>query len=88
MAGMCRRMRVRRNTGVREHAGENIAIEHALHGHAFGGGFDAGGAADGVDQGLAMMGTRAAQQGSVDIEKHQGSLGGSFTVQYFMISGC
>ena len=62
-----------RNTGVREHARENIAIEHALHGHAFGGGLEPGDAPDGVDQGLAMMRTRAAQQSSVDIEEHQGS---------------
>jgi len=59
-----------RNTGVRKHAGENIAIEHALHGNAFGGCFHAGSTANGVDQSLAMMRTRAAQQSSINVEKH------------------
>ena len=60
----------RRNTGVGEHARENIAIEHALYGYAFGGGLEARYLPDRVDQRLAMMRSRAAQQSSVDIEKH------------------
>jgi len=59
-----------RNAGVRQHAGENVAIEHALHGDTFRGGFEAGSPANGIDQSLAMMRARAAQQGSIDIEKH------------------
>ena len=59
-----------RNAGVRKHAGENVAIEHALHGYSLRRGFNAGGAANGVDQSLAMMRTRAAQQSSVDIEEY------------------
>ncbi len=50
-----------RNAGICEHARENIAIEHALHGHALGGGLQARYLSDGVDQRLAMMRTRAAQ---------------------------
>jgi hypothetical protein len=59
-----------RHSGISQHLGENIAIQHALDRHAFGGRFHAGGAADGVNQSLSMMRTRASQQGSVDIEKH------------------
>jgi len=59
-----------RNPGVGEHTRENVAIEHTLHGDAIGGGLNAGSAANRLDQCLTMMRTRAAQQSSIDIEKH------------------
>jgi hypothetical protein len=61
-----------RNSGIRQHLGENIAIQHALYRHAIRSGFDARNTANGIDQSLTMVRARSAQQSSVDIEKHQG----------------
>jgi hypothetical protein len=42
-----------------------------LHRDAFGGGFDTGGAPNGLDQRVAVMRTRAAHQRPVNVEQHQ-----------------
>ena len=60
-----------RGSGVSEHLGEDVAVEHALERNIFGGRDESGDAMRGVDQHLAMMRTRAAQQRAVDIEKNE-----------------
>ena len=57
--------------GVGEHDGEDVAIEHALDGDVVGSAFQAGDAADGVDERLAVVGSGLADQGAVDVEQHQ-----------------
>ena len=64
-----------RNPCIRQHLGEDIAIQHTLHRNALGSGFDASDAADGIDQSLAMVRTGAAQQSTIDIEKNQCCVG-------------
>ncbi len=58
------------DAGFEEHAGENVAIEHACYRDSVGGGFDARGSARGFDQSFAMMGAGAAQECAVDIEEN------------------
>jgi hypothetical protein len=54
-----------------QHLREDIGIEHALHGNAFGGGLDSEHAANGVHQRLAMVRAGAPHQGAIDIEQNQ-----------------
>ena len=63
-------------TGVAEHGGDDAGVEHAGHGDAVGGGFEAGDFADRFDQRETMMRAGAAQERAVDIEKHEGIRGG------------
>ncbi len=63
-----------RNPGVPHHHRQDVGVEHALHGNAVGGGFEARHAADALHQRFAMMRARPAHQCAVDIEENQGAL--------------
>jgi hypothetical protein len=65
----------RGGAGVAQHTGEDVGIEHAVDGDVVGGGFEAGDAADGIDERLAMMRAGAAEEGAVDIEEDEGGGG-------------
>jgi hypothetical protein len=58
------------HSGSSHHYGQNIAIQHACHGHAVGAGLNSNSAADGLYQRLPVMSARAPDQRSIDVEKH------------------
>jgi hypothetical protein len=62
----------RLHSGGDHHSGENVGVEHSGDGHAVSRGLDSGGAANRINQGLAMVWTGAPNQRAVDIEEHQG----------------
>ena len=53
------------------HDGQDVAIQHARHRNALGGGLDMRRAADGLYQCFAVMRPSAANQRAVDIKKHK-----------------
>ena len=63
-----------RGAGAAHHLVKDHGIEHALHGDAFGGGAEAGNAANAFHQGFAVMGPGTAGQGAVDIEENQSAV--------------
>src|ERR1017187_6075118 len=81
----------RGRAGVAEHAREDVGIEHAVDGDVVSRGFEAGDAADGIDERLAMVGAGAAEEGAGDIEEDEGGGGWhGFGGWHFMMAkrGC
>ena len=64
----------RRGPGAAHHFVEDYGIEHALHRDAFGGGAEAGDAADAFHQRFAVMGPGTTGEGAVDIEENQSAV--------------
>ena len=56
------------------HQREDIGIEHALDGNAFGIRVQPGHAANSLDQGFAMVGAGAADERAINIEEDQSSV--------------
>src|ERR1022692_1357858 len=65
----------RGRAGIAQHAREDVGIEHAVDGDVVSAGFEAGDAADGIDERLAMVRPGAADEGAVDIEEDEGGGG-------------
>jgi hypothetical protein len=59
------------HAGSGHHGDKNVAVEHSGHRYAFSGGFNADGALYGVHEGLTVVRSGAADQGSIDIEQYE-----------------